>query len=227
MFDHSFGLQTQAEVYHYSATLVDVQPSEHDRVLEQGWLATAVNKQPHWYQSRSTRCCLDEIDYSIMDSAEILIPVPASELDHIYSAYCLYKGFKKYFEVGDQLLWDIFMGYKNNSNELSAWSKLRKYSEKSIETVLFAWDYREPSLKLGIKSLEHELAWAKQNGFRYVYMGPGYERVSRYKSAVKGFEWWTGSEWSRDIEHYTWLCDRDNKIKSCVDLHELTGKKSS
>ena len=100
-----------------------------------------------------------------------------------------------------------------------AWSKLRPYTEKSLETVIFAWDYRDPKLKIGINSLKHELAWAKHNGYEYVYLGPGYEEGCIYKSDLQGFEWWTGSIWSQNKDEYIELCNRDSKIQT---IHELS-----
>jgi hypothetical protein len=233
VYDHSFGLQSQAEVYHCSMTLEHVRWGEFDQILQEGWLATAKEGRPHWYQCRSTRCVLAEINYTTLDTAEILDPLPESEIDHIYSAYCYHKKYRKYFEVGERLRpgehperepWDLFMGYRDAGGSLIAWSKLRHYTIHSVETTLFAWDYRDPDLHLGSRSLEHELAWAKAQDYTYVYMGPGYERMNRYKADVVGFEWWTGREWSRDLDQYRWLCDRDSKIKSCVDLHDLQTK---
>ena len=224
VFDHAFGLQSQAEVYHFGATLLGVEPHEHNEALAHGWLITTNHGQPKWYQSRSTRCNLEHTDYTMLsaDQAQILQdPLPLVEIDHIYSAYCYYKRYKKYFEVGEQLEWDQFMGYYDQDHNLQAWSKLRRYSTEAIETVVFAWDYRNPEQHLGIKTLEHELAWAKSQGYRYVYMGPGYERMNRYKADVVGFEWWTGSEWSTDRDQYRALCERDNKIKSVEDLHGI------
>lgn len=224
LYDHVFGLQNHAEVYHFSATLIDVAPDQHDEALSQGWLVTARNRQPKWYQSRSTRCDLSKVCYDLMPGAELLDPVPHTELDHIYSAYCLHKGYRKYFEIKEHLDWDQYIGYRDVNHELCAWSKLRHYSAQALETVLFAWDYADPAQRLGEKSLWHELAWAKQRGYRWVYMGPGYEKNNLYKSKVTGFEWWTGSSWSQDIDHYVWLCQRDSRISSCLELHDLSGK---
>jgi len=221
VYDHNFGLQTQAEVYHFNATLVDVDEHEHDFALSTGWLATAKASVPVWYQCRSTRCDLSKCNYSMLASAAVLDTIQDEQLDAIYTEYCKKRGYKKYFEVNESLDWDKFIGYTNKDSALIAWSKLREYSKNSIETVLFAWDYAEPDLKLGLKSLEHELAWAKQIGYQYVYMGPGYETSSIYKSRMTGFEWWTGAEWSSDTDKYTWLCQRDSKISRCADLHGL------
>jgi len=224
LYDHVFGLQNQAEVYYFAASLSGVTPDQHDTVLDQGWLATARHGEPHWYQCRSTRCDLDQIDYSVLPNADILDPVPHAELDHIYSAYCLYKGYRKYFEVKDQLAWDKFIGYRDTNWDLCAWSKLRHYSANAVETVMFAWDYANPQERLGEKSLWHELAWAQQQGYRWAYMGPGYEKNNCYKARIKGFEWWTGSCWSQDIDQYVWLCERDSRLQSCLELHDLSGK---
>ena len=112
------------------------------------------------------------------------------------------------------------MAYYDDGN-LIAWSKLRHYSNESLETCLFVWDYAKPELKLGYSSLRHEIAWAKMMGYKYVYLGPGYERSSTYKSEIEGFEWWTGSEWSTDVEEYRRLCNRDSKIKTVSDLYDV------
>jgi arginyl-tRNA--protein-N-Asp/Glu arginylyltransferase len=139
-------------------------------------------------------------------------PLPVVEMDHIYTAYCYYKKFKKYFEIGQFLDSDRFLAYYQN-NALVAWTKMRPYSQRAIETTLFVWDYSNPETKLGTCSLQHEIAWAKSQGYEYVYLGPGYQRSSLYKADIQGFEWWTGSEWSKDTKLYTSLCARDSKIK--------------
>ena len=112
------------------------------------------------------------------------------------------------------------MAYYQN-DVFVAWAKLRHYTDQAIETSLFVWDYSLPATKLGTHSLEHEIAWAKQQGYEYVYLGPGYERSSVYKADMQGFEWWTGDVWSQDLDHYRWLCRRDSKIKSVADLYDV------
>jgi arginyl-tRNA--protein-N-Asp/Glu arginylyltransferase len=143
-----------------------------------------------------------------------------TEMDHIYTSYCYYKKFKKYFEIGQRLTSDRFMAYYQD-DAFVAWAKLRHYTEQAIETCLFVWDYSQPQTRLGSRSLEHEIAWAKQEGYNYVYLGPGYERSSLYKADMNGFEWWDGDQWSLDVDHYRWLCKRDSKTKLPVDLYGL------
>jgi hypothetical protein len=219
-FDHNFGHQEQGECFHFGCGLVDVAPEEYDAALEFGFLLTVDQGQPRWYQSRSCRVRTANTDYQLIESAHIMPkPLPLTEMDHIYTAYCYYKKFKKYFEVGEQLPLDQFMAYYNDCNDMVAWAKLRHYTLRSIETALFVWDYSDPGSRLGSRSLEHEIAWAKQSGYEFVYLGPGYERSSLYKADIQGFEWWDGVEWSTDADQYRRLCKRDSKIKLPADLY--------
>lgn len=222
-FNHNFGHQEQGEFFHFGCELVEVPPEEHNAALDFGFLQTIKNNQIRWYQSRSTRIRVSETNYQLMPTACILNdPTPGqfTEMDHIYTAYCYYKKFKKYFEVGQRLNADRFMAYYHD-DIFVAWTKLREYSPEAIETCLFVWDYSLPQTRLGTRSLEHEIAWAQQEGYEFVYLGPGYERSSLYKADMQGFEWWDGDEWRTDAEEYRALCRRDSKIKLSADLYDF------
>jgi len=220
-FRHNFGHQEQGEFFHCGVEAVEVMPEEYNTALEIGFLIQVVNGVPKWYQSRSTRVRTANTFYDLLPDAKLLAnPLPYVEMDHIYTAYCYYKKFKKYFEVNQQLQLDKFMGYYQN-DAMVAWAKLRHYTPQAIETALFVWDYSLPATKLGSRSLEHEIAWAKQAGYEYVYLGPGYERSSLYKANIQGFEWWTGDIWSTDIEEYNRLCKQDSKLTKISDLYDV------
>jgi arginyl-tRNA--protein-N-Asp/Glu arginylyltransferase len=222
-FNHNFGHQEQGEFFHFDCELVDVAIEEVDAALEMGFLQTIRNNNLHWYQSRSTRVRTALTQYELFTDACLLQdPTPAqfTEMDHIYTSYCYYKKFKKYFEIGQRLSNDRFMAYYQD-NSFVAWAKLRHYTPQAIETCLFVWDYSRPHTRLGTRSLEHEIAWSKQEGYEYVYLGPGYERSSLYKADMQGFEWWNGDEWTADRDQYVWLCKRDSKVKLTTDLYSL------
>jgi len=221
-FNHNFGHQEQGECFHFDCELVDVASHEYTAALEFGFLVQVQNNQPRWYQSRSTRVRTASTNYEMLPNAQILSnPLPLTEMDHIYTAYCYHKKFKKYFEVGQFLEQDQFMGYYTDAGDFVAWAKLRRYSDRAIETALFVWDYSLPASRLGSRSLEHEIAWAKQEGYEFVYLGPGYERSSLYKADISGFEWWNGDVWSTDADEYRRLCRRDSRIKSVADLYDV------
>lgn len=218
IFSNQFGCHSKSELILNYPELINVGIEEYNQALDQGWLLTVKNNKEHWYQSRSTRTKLSKTNYFKLTNASILNkPYPLDALDKIYDLYCSHKHFKKYFELGKFLANDIVFGYYNS--DLTAWSKLRHYSKESIESVQFVWDYSNPASHLGLHSLRHEIAWAKESSYEYFYMGAGYEKNSIYKSDVDGFEWWTGSEWSIDRDEYIYLCKRDSVISSCHQIH--------
>jgi len=222
-FNHNFGQQEQGEFFHFGCELVEVTPLEYNTAVEMGFLQSIRNNQVEWYQSRSTRVATELTDYELLPTACLLQdPTPAqfTEMDHIYTSYCYYKKFKKYFEIGQRLEYDRFMAYYHD-DLFVAWAKLRHYTEQAIETAMFVWDYSLPATRLGSRSLEHEIAWAKQESYNYVYLGPGYEKSSIYKAEIQGFEWWNGDVWSTDKDHYIWLCKRDSKVKLPSDLYNF------
>jgi len=235
VFDHKFGVQEHLHMEHYSATLDDVNDNEVDDALNQGWLTDLKEDGSYnWYQCRSTRCNLnnftnkdpflqekdDKQDNAVHYKFDANI---SNELiENIYLNYCNHHKYSDNFhgEVTQWLECDYSMTYYYNHNPV-AWSKLRMYTETSLETVLFCWNYNDPEEKIGHKSLIHELRWAKDNDFMYVYMGPGYEKGSIYKAHIQGFEWWTGSEWSTDKNKYIQLCERDSELKTIKELSKI------
>lgn len=213
IFSHEFGTHSKSQVIYSNPELINVSVEEHNQCLVNGWLATAVNGQAKWYQSRSTRCLLSATNYALLENYEIVANPNYEQLDKLYDDFCNHRHYTKYFEVNQYLDWDIIMGYYADS-QLTAYTKLRRYSSSSIESTLFVWDYKDPQSHLGLRSLEHECAWAESQGYQYLYLGPGYEKNSIYKASIPGFEWWTGSQWSSDLDHYIWLCRRDSQISA-------------
>jgi hypothetical protein len=67
---------------------------------------------------------------------------------------------------------------------LVAFSLVRRHNSKNVEAIQFAWDYDNPSLRLGIESLKNECAFYKSLGFKYYYLGESME----YKKKIDGFE---------------------------------------
>jgi hypothetical protein len=75
------------------------------------------------------------------------------------------------------------IGYYDSTN-LVAWSVVTKYNSEDVYSVQFAWDYANPNLRLGIKSIEHECAYYKSLGYKYYYLGEAH----KYKQNIQGFE---------------------------------------
>jgi hypothetical protein len=220
-FNHNFGQQEQGEIFHCTVGLVNVDTSEFDEALNIGFLIEIKDNEPQWYQSRSTRIRTSETNYKKYKEAFLMqAPYPLDDMDRIYNDYCEHKNFKKYFEVGQKMDFDTYMSYWND-HKMVGWAKLRIYTTKSIESTLFCWDYKKSSLSLGRKRLHHEIAWAKDQGYEFLYLGPGYEQSSIYKADLDGFEWWNGSYWSTDKAKYIELCKRDSTVKTLADLAKI------
>lgn len=106
------------------------------------------------------------------------------DLNQIYYNYCNYKKFKSVMPIFDsQYINNDVIGYYDN-NKLVAFSLIQRYDLENIENIQFAWDYNNPDLTLGLKSLEIECAVYKELGFKYFYLGSN----DNYKKQFQGYE---------------------------------------
>lgn len=116
----------------------------------------------------------------------LLDPPPVAELLRIYRDYCRHKHFlsvipmmpERFTESGTDMI-----GYRHQG-KLVAWSMLRRWGTHSVLSDHFAWDYRDPALRLGIASLETECAIYRDRGFQWMY----FESVEPYMLDITGFE---------------------------------------
>ena len=136
------------------------------------------------------RINLEKTNYSLLDHAHLMCHAErddrADDLISIYNEYCIYKKFSSVMPLFKGIIFDKYsdvIGYFPN-NKLSAFSIVKKYDHLNVESLQFAWDYKEPNLFLGVKSLEHECAYYKQQGFKYLYLG----LVADYKKKFDGYE---------------------------------------
>ena len=136
------------------------------------------------------RINLAKTNYQHMSNARYLhSAVNIENMNRIYKKYCDYKKFKSVMPIFDSEWRDTnndVHGYYDldDSTKLIAFSLMRKYDNDNVEAIQFAWNYERPKLQLGIKSLEHECAFYKAAGFKYLYLGGADE----YKRKIDGFE---------------------------------------
>lgn len=110
----------------------------------------------------------------------------SDQLNLIYQQYCTYKKFDSVMPIFASEYTDPkndIIGYFDK-NTIVAFSLLRRYDTENVEAVQFAWNYANPKLRLGIKSLQQECSIYKVLGFKYMYLG----EADEYKSAIDGFE---------------------------------------
>ena len=77
---------------------------------------------------------------------------------------------------------DIHVYY--HGDQVVAWSLCRRWDDYNAESLQFAWNYKSPELELGIRSLEHECAYYKKLGYKYLYLGES----ANYKAQFDGYE---------------------------------------
>ena len=109
-----------------------------------------------------------------------------AELQDIYRTYCVYKHFASVMPLFDSQFTDPdtdVLGYYDNDS-LVAFSIIKQYDDKNALCAQFAWNYRNPKLRLGIESLRTECAIYRERGFKYLYL----DQAHLYKQGVTGFE---------------------------------------
>ena len=97
---------------------------------------------------------------------------------------------------------------------------MRDVGSNSVFSTQFAWDYENPKLYLGKYANLAEIDYCMEHDKDYMYLGFGYEKSCIYKADYEGFEFWTGEEWSDDIERFKFLCERDSGLKSLDQLDQ-------
>jgi hypothetical protein len=107
-------------------------------------------------------------------------------LTQIYRDYCVHKRFASVMPMFDSRFLDSttdVIGYYDGT-DLVAFSLIKRYDKENALCDQFAWNYHNPQLRLGIKTLQTECAIYKQRGFKYLYL----EQAHLYKQSMAGFE---------------------------------------
>jgi len=132
----------------------------------------------------TTRIDLQKTNYKAIDF-KLLSDKDFTACEQIYKTYIQYKKFDVIYPIyrEDWSHGKVFGYY--DKNKLVAWSSYCEYPSKStVHADQFAWNYDNPKLKLGYKSLRSEIAYYKSQGWKYLILGDIYS----YKQELKGFE---------------------------------------
>ena len=238
-FRHYSGAISQYD-YLFFDCMAKVNLNEEDLALEEGWLPDDYfipknSLKSHWYQARQTRINLKKFE-DTRRTRKARKKCKDIEINHIRAdeidLNIITNIFKKYFKYRNFKPWKLeplielekerkfFLIYYLNKKPI-AFTFLRDVGANSVFSTQFAWDYENPKLYLGKYANLAEIDYCITNNKEYMYLGVGYETSCIYKSDYKGFEFWTGEEWSKDIDRYKWLCERDSKIQKTKDLDKI------
>ena len=133
------------------------------------------------------RICLASTTYQQDLAFEILDPVPINDVLRVYRDYCVHRHFQSVMPMvpGRLTAADTeIIGYRDSTGRLMAWSMYRVWDQENVLSDHFAWDYRDPRLRLGIRSIENECAIYRDRGYRWMY----FEAVEPYMLDLQGFE---------------------------------------
>jgi hypothetical protein len=214
-----FGNVAEYDLQVYKLTL-DLENSSEKEALEQGWLIF----DNEWYNSRSVRIDekkflkqkkkIDGYTFTYVDKIE-----EYTDIIKVFETFVKVRNLKSIYSIDTDLERACWILVHKDEN-LVAFSKLINYNG-GLETQFTAWNYSEPKTSLARHLLAYEIDVVRKKGLAHLYIGSGYGNIGIYKSAFGGFEWWTGSEWSQDIDKYTEICKRDDQIKTLEDLSGL------
>ncbi len=214
-FDHitGFGKVSDLEVIVNCAYGI-LEPNESSvDALKGGWIPW----EGKWYNERSTR--IDLSKYSPTKTTKKLakkitvkpgsISMSLKDYTQLYNNYCKYHGFKRDIKLDTFRDCSVIEYHTDHLIGIT----LYKQFDTQFVAYQFIWDYEDPKLSLGTVAQMIECETAKLLGCDYLYLLGGYEVCCLYKSNYKGFEFWTGVEWSTDIDLYKKLVERDELIK--------------
>ena len=207
--------------------------------------------QECFYQSRATRLNLKNYrapkrtpqyggkKIELMEIIPNTDNVAMTGLTRIYNKYIKRTGFADLYSPFEHIRdRDSFLiYYQDDVTNIIGFSKIKRYW---FQEELLSYNNRRdlhklhPNQCVAVESVLHantvpiskitvdmEATWAKKQNIRDLYLGSGYELGSVYKSTYRGFEWWTGTEWSRNKDKFVKLCQRDSRIKKIKDLSNL------
>jgi hypothetical protein len=215
----NFGKQENRDVIINEITLENVSPWQEGEALEKGFALYIEDGDEYWYMARNTRVHLLRHTFQPIELEWEVVDEQPKVFKKILNDYLQHNKFSNIYAIDEKNERFKYIVYKVKG-KIVAITKLLQYNN-NVETYAFIWDYKNPEMRLGEKTLEHELWWAKKEGYQCLYTGSGYEKSSIYKANIPGFQWWTGMEWSSDVEKYKELCLRDSKIRSFKALTSL------
>lgn len=224
IIETSFGKQENRDVIINDIYLINVNALEEHIALNDGYSLYIEDQKEHWFMTRNTRVSLENNTFTPINLEWEIVDEQPKITKKILNAYLQHNEYSNLYALDEENKRFKYLIYKDKG-KIVAITKLLYYLD-DIEAYSFIWNYHKPNMRLGTSSLQHELWWAKEQGYKHMYIGSGYEKSSIYKASIPGFEWWTGMEWSKDTKKYEELCRRDSKIRSfkaltSLDLPEL------
>jgi hypothetical protein len=203
-YNHRYGKIETTEIYVSDIFAENVNASEEEELLETGFLCSEENL---WYACRSTRVRPYGSSCNFNFTAQLVVDIKPEKYLPLLHQFIKNKKFQT---IESDLLFlkrDLVIEYYQD-DELIGFSKIRQYP-KSIELSLHC--HISAEVNFAFQTLLYEIDMFKN--VPYIYLGPGYEKSSIYKSKLNNFQWFDGKQWQEDQKLYSSLCKADSDLQ--------------
>ena len=130
---------------------------------------------------------LTETNYKPLLDFEILPkdtdPAPLLE---IYRQYCMYKKVASVWPIYAEefaVPQNDVIAYRD-ADQIVAWSLIYRVAKEHVWSMQFAWNYVNPKLRLGYKSIRTEIAIYRELGYKTMTI----DEDMMYKSELQGYK---------------------------------------
>jgi hypothetical protein len=173
-----------------------------------GLIRQVVDSIEQWYSNLSIRVSLELTNYQQTQKFQYVLNsnLTATEKNYYKSIYFEHVARKNF----DRCLGDDEVNDYDLIIYEQAVSKVRTVNN-IVDLNIFC--SINPAITNRI-SLEHELAFFRDLGYKYAYIGDGKGLQNLYKSKLQGFEWWSGSEWSTSKKKFRQRCLEPERVTS-------------
>ena len=227
-FNHLLG-QIADNDWQVSYIFSKVKKEETLLAITKGWVIDEYRSNNYWVQQRQARLNIDEyllktkiisnskISYKIID-----IPKSLSKYEDIQKKYMKKKKFKMNYPLNldtkyytkDKKIQEVY--YNDKLIALSIF-RIKPY----FLALVFFWDYNDPKLQIGYRSLYNQILLAKKYGYTYFYLGTIYDKSSLWKTKLNGFMWWNGTEWKKETTEISNILYQETNIKYVKDISNI------
>ena len=201
--------------------------------LNQGLLPTRTSEKNRFYMARSVRVNLEEFEASsenrrILKKTEYFtyesMPIKDFTFDFSVIEFCKNffdnrfgkgkmsaQGLRRIFTESWNNTVYIFRDNREGDNKIIGYAAIYKDgSGIHYAYPFYDLDYFKDSI--GARMMLTAIMEAKDANMEYAYLGTLYEKSALYKTEFKGFEWWNGSEWNKDVHSLKEIIDKNSEI---------------
>lgn len=203
--------------------IADFSDANVSRLYNEGFVFTRIDKGV-MHQTRSVRIDLSKFELSSENRrmlkkiekialAPVQLPLAKTEMNA--------AGVPRYIDIGSaakyfydtkfekgifsvKKLYDILASADTNFNLLLNYSDIGYaicYGTTAILHYSYPFYHIDQSPKdMGLGMMTKAIAWAKEKGLKYVYLGSLQRPGDVYKLQFTGMEWFDGKEWNKDVE---------------------------